>query len=172
MRCGSVAGKASGTLSVRSSSPDDTVEMGRIIGRTLCAGDVVALVGELGAGKTCLTQGIARGLDVSTGYAVTSPTFTLINEYPGRLTLFHMDMYRLAGAGETMDMGLIEYFDGSGVTVIEWAEKIEDILPERALSVSIAYVSEEVRNVIFSGSEERLAVIATALNEGGFNGWR
>lgn len=159
-------------MAIRSHNPAETWEMGRIIGRELAAGAVVALVGELGAGKTCLTQGIASGLDVPAGYAVTSPTFTLINEYPGRLTLFHMDMYRLAGIEETMDMGLDEYFDGSGVTVIEWAEKIDDLLPERTLSVSIAYVSEEERNVTFSGSKETLAAIATALNEGGFGEWR
>ena len=159
-------------MAIRSHSPAETWEMGRIIGRELAAGAVVALVGELGAGKTCLTQGIASGLDVPAGYAVTSPTFTLINEYPGRLTLFHMDMYRLAGIEETMDMGLDEYFEGSGVTVIEWSEKIEDVLPERTLSVSISYVSEEERNVTFSGNKETLAAIATALNEGGFGEWR
>jgi tRNA threonylcarbamoyladenosine biosynthesis protein TsaE len=159
-------------LKIRSHSPRETLDLGTIIGRNLEEGDIVALVGELGAGKTCFAQGIAIGIDVPEAYTVTSPTFTFINEYPGRVSLFHMDMYRLGDLGETMDMGLDEYFDGAGVTVIEWAERIQEILPERALIVSIVYVDEAVRDVTFSGTAEQMDYMATAFHEGGYDGWR
>jgi len=93
-----------------SESPGDTLDIGRIIGENLTGGAVVALTGELGAGKTCLTQGIAKGLGIPEGYYVTSPTFTLINEYPGRIPLYHMDVYRLSDSRELEDMGYEEYF--------------------------------------------------------------
>lgn len=170
MKRGAVAEKRA-QLKIRSHSQSETLEMGKIIGRHLKEGDVVALVGELGAGKTCFAQGIACGIGVPEAYAVTSPTFTFINEYPGRVSLFHMDMYRLGDLDETMDMGLDEYFDGDGVTVIEWAERIQVILPERALNISIVYVDETVRDVTFSGNADQFDSIATALHEGGHGGW-
>jgi tRNA threonylcarbamoyladenosine biosynthesis protein TsaE len=153
-------------------SPEETVRIGEILGAQLEAGDVVALVGELGAGKTCLTQGIAQGLGVPPAYRITSPTFTLINEYPGRLELYHMDMYRLGGAAETADMGMDEYFDGRGVVVVEWAEKIAAILPERTLFIRIAYEDEQRRLFRIAASTEKTMQIVDALHEGGFEAWR
>ena len=95
-----------------SKRPEDTLDIGRIIGETLTSGVVIALTGELGAGKTCLTQGIAKGLGISEGYYVTSPTFTLINEYPGRIPLYHMDVYRLSGSRDLEEMGMKNIFMG------------------------------------------------------------
>lgn len=116
--------------------PDDTFRLGVSIGRKLPAGSVVALYGSLGAGKTCLTQGIARGLGVPEDLPVVSPTFTLANEYPGRTPLFHLDVYRIDGE-EFLAAGLDEYFDRQGVTVVEWAERIGGELPDSRLEVEL-----------------------------------
>ena len=104
-----------------------------------CHGDLaLALIGDLGAGKTCLTQGLARGLDVPEDEPVVSPSFTLANEYRGRMPLYHLDLYRLEGT-EFLDTGLDEYFTRTGVTVVEWADKILDDLPSVRLEIEIAF---------------------------------
>jgi tRNA threonylcarbamoyladenosine biosynthesis protein TsaE len=156
------------TVTFISRNPEETVALGKLLGATLQAGDVLALVGELGAGKTRLTQGIARGLDVADHYQITSPTFTLINEYPGRLPFVHLDVYRLAGSAEMVDLGYEEYFFGGGVTVIEWAEKIQDILPQRTLSFKLTYLDQSTRKIEISGHISRMAQIAETLKDGGF----
>lgn len=109
------------------------------------AGDVIALFGELGAGKTCLVRGLAKGLGVEKGL-VSSPSFSLINEYPGTVPLFHMDCYRLGPEEEIYDLGLEEYFDSPGISVIEWAERIRN-LPEERLELSIAILDESRRRI-------------------------
>lgn len=101
----------------------------------LVPGSVVALLGELGAGKTRFVQGLAQALD--TPDVVSSPTFTLVNEYRGRLPVYHIDLYRIQHADEALDLGLDEYVYGDGVTVIEWAERIEGLLPASAIRVRI-----------------------------------
>jgi tRNA threonylcarbamoyladenosine biosynthesis protein TsaE len=128
----------------------------------------VALTGELGAGKTCLTQGIACGLGVPDRYTVTSPTFTLINEYPGsKASLIHMDVYRLSGSVELEDMGYDEYLDGGGVMVIEWAEKIQDALPTKTLYVKLTYLEENKRKIEISGEQDRMMILEQTLKGGG-----
>ncbi|WP_367359125.1 tRNA (adenosine(37)-N6)-threonylcarbamoyltransferase complex ATPase subunit type 1 TsaE [Syntrophus buswellii] len=153
---------------ILSRSNEETLLIGEIIGRCLVSGDIVALIGDLGAGKTCLTQGIARGLGVPKSYAVASPTFTLINEYPGRHVLYHLDVYRLSGSKDLEEMGYEDYFYGKGVSVIEWAEKIADIVPETAITICFAFVDEHLRRIEISAPEKRLAEIASALTGGGF----
>jgi len=147
---------------------EDTHLIGRIIGECLTAGDIVALIGDLGTGKTCLTQGIARGLGISESYAIASPTFTLINEYPGRHVLYHFDFYRLQGSNDLEDMGYEEYFYGKGVSVIEWAEKIADIIPEFAITIWFTFLDENTRRIEISAPEKRMEEISSALSEGGF----
>ncbi|MGO9137439.1 MAG: tRNA (adenosine(37)-N6)-threonylcarbamoyltransferase complex ATPase subunit type 1 TsaE [Syntrophales bacterium] len=154
-------------LIVRSRSPEETFHIGKIIGRNLIEKDIVALVGDLGAGKTCLAHGIARGLDVPDEYQITSPSFTLINEYQGRLMLYHFDLYRLSRASEMDDMGYEEYFFGQGVSVIEWADKVTGILPDESLFVLIDYTDENERNIIISGQEKKIAMISEQLGNGG-----
>jgi tRNA threonylcarbamoyladenosine biosynthesis protein TsaE len=146
----------------------DTIEIGIIIGAGLTEGAVVALIGDLGAGKTCLTQGIARGLDVPSSYYVTSPTFTLINEYPGRIPLYHLDVYRLTGSQDLTDMGYEEYFFGDGIIVIEWAEKILDILPGGSMIIRMNYLDEHSREITLSGEARVMAAIVKDLDKGGF----
>ena len=154
-------------LMVTSRSPEETFLIGKIIGLNLIEKDIVALVGDLGAGKTCLAQGIARGLGVPDEYQITSPSFTLINEYQGRIMLYHFDLYRLSRASEMEDMGYEEYFFGQGVSVIEWADKVTDILPHESLFVLINYTDENERNIIISGQEKKIAMISEELGNGG-----
>jgi tRNA threonylcarbamoyladenosine biosynthesis protein TsaE len=130
---------------VVSRSPEETEAAGERLGRTLGAGDVVALTGELGTGKTCFIQGLVRGLGV-TRHA-TSPTFVLVNEYHGRMPVHHVDAYRTTGLGELMDLGLPELFDEGGVTVIEWAERLGPLLPGRTIHVHIAGLGDEPRSI-------------------------
>jgi len=155
-------------LTVISRNPEETFLIGKIIGRTLIEQDVVALVGDLGTGKTCLTQGIARGLGVPDEYQITSPSFTLINEYQGRMMLYHFDLYRLSRAREIDDMGYEEYLFGQGVSVIEWADKVKDILPDDTLFVSIDCTDEKARKIIISGQKKKIALISEELGNGGF----
>jgi tRNA threonylcarbamoyladenosine biosynthesis protein TsaE len=128
-----------------SHSPEETHAAGEALAQTLGAGDVVALTGELGAGKTCFVQGLVRGLGAATW--ATSPTFVLVNEYRGRLPIHHVDVYRVAGADEMVDVGLLELIDGDGVTVIEWADRVPTLLPDRAIHVAIAGVGDEPRRI-------------------------
>jgi tRNA threonylcarbamoyladenosine biosynthesis protein TsaE len=114
---------------------------------------VITLQGELGAGKTLLTKGIAKGLDVPDWYYLNSPTFTLINEYRGRLLLYHLDLYRLGDADELFELGFNDYLSGSGVLVIEWPEKAEAFLPSRNLiKIRIEIVSSEKRRIYLNRS--------------------
>lgn len=113
-----------------SESPEETLDWAAEFAARLQPGAVLALIGDLGAGKTCFVQGLAEGLKVSG--PVNSPTYTLVNEYEGRLPLYHMDVYRLNDPEEALDFGLNEYLYGRGVTVIEWADRLGDVLPATA----------------------------------------
>jgi tRNA threonylcarbamoyladenosine biosynthesis protein TsaE len=140
-----------------SDSAQQTHDLGKYLGESLRPGDLVALCGELGAGKTCLTQGIARGLGVPEAYRVTSPTFTIINEYPGRLILYHLDLYRLSGVRDLDEIGYDDCFNQRGVVVMEWAEKIREVLPEGALFITITYIDEQRRKIVVSPNCETIA---------------
>ena len=156
------------SLILISKSPTETFSIGRLLGEGLTGGDCVALTGELGAGKTCLTQGIAVGLGVPDGYVVTSPTFTLINEYPGgESTLYHLDVYRLRGSADLEEMGFQEYLMSDGVMVIEWAEKVSDAIPDEALRVELSYMDETVRRIEISGCRERICSWERTFKQGG-----
>ncbi len=139
-----------------SDSPQETYNFGKFLGESLQPGDLVALFGELGAGKTCLTQGIARGLGVPEEYRVISPTFTIINEYPGRLTLYHLDMYRLSGVRDLDEIGYDDCFNDRGVVVMEWAEKIKEVLPEGALFIFLTYINENRRKIVLSHNRKEI----------------
>ncbi len=130
---------------VTTTSPEETAGVGEDLGRTLAAGAVVALIGELGAGKTCFTQGLARGLGVTTH--ATSPTFVLVNEYRGRLPVHHVDAYRTESLTEALDLGLAEILDGDGVTVIEWADRLLPLLPPHTIVVRITGLGDEPREI-------------------------
>lgn len=139
-----------------SRSPGETQRIGEILGARLQAGDVVASIGELGAGKTCFLQGLARGLGVTE--PVTSPTFVLLNQYRGRLPVYHLDAYRTESLTELLDLGLEEFLYGDGVTVVEWADKLLPLLPARAIIVRILGVGDEPREILLEGLPEDVSL--------------
>jgi tRNA threonylcarbamoyladenosine biosynthesis protein TsaE len=130
---------------ITSRSPEDTRAAGERLAHTLRPGDVVALTGDLGAGKTCFVQGLARALHATTW--PTSPTFVLVNEYRADLPIHHVDAYRIAAPTEMIDIGLPELIDGDGVTVIEWADRVQPLLPDRTIHVTIDGVGDEPRTI-------------------------
>jgi tRNA threonylcarbamoyladenosine biosynthesis protein TsaE len=147
-------------IEIISESAEQTGKIACFIGSKLREGDVLALSGELGSGKTCFTGGLGRGLGVSDKYQITSPTFTLINEYPARCKLYHFDVYRLNGYSEFEDLGYEEYFCGKGIVVIEWAEKIVQVLPENTIFIQFEYLDEKKRRIVIKGHEKRLKELA------------
>ena len=124
--------KATNTLEVKSTSPQMTRKLGEKLGRELLPGAVVALIGDLGSGKTVLAQGILKGLGVKDRY-MTSPSYVLIKEYKGKFPAYHLDLFRLKSVKELNSLGIKEYLFGDGVTIIEWAEKARKILPSDAM---------------------------------------
>ena len=128
-----------------SRAPAETRAIGERLGARLTPGAVIACTGELGAGKTCFLQGLARGLGVTSG--VTSPTFVLVNQYRGRMPIYHLDAYRTGSLTELVDLGLEEMLHGDGVTVIEWADKLLPLLPARTIHVHLQGLGDEPREI-------------------------
>lgn len=124
-------------LALTTTSAAETRRLGEALGRSISSPLVIALYGDLGSGKTVFAQGLARGLGVPGDYYVTSPSYTLINEYPGRLTLYHADLYRLAGSVDLEDLELPDLVNGRGVVAIEWADRIDvhDLGPHLAVQI-------------------------------------
>jgi len=143
------------SLKLNSHSPEQTQLLGSYLGELAQKADIFLLTGELGTGKTCLVQGIARGLDVKE-YAF-SPSFVILREYCGRLHLYHIDFYRLDHIEEINDLGLEEYFYGDGVCVVEWAEKGLQVVPRDNLLVTINYIpaSQTGRSICLEPQGER-----------------
>ena len=146
-----------------SPSPLKTQRLGTRLGELAQPGDIFLLSGNLGAGKTCLTQGIARGLGIED--YVMSPSFVIARELYGRLPLYHIDLYRLDQTGEILDLGLDEYFYGRGLSVVEWADKGQNILPEDALLVKIDYLGDTSRRFTFKATGKRYRQILSRLRE-------
>ena len=128
-------------------TPDETQKLGKTIGKWIEHPLVIGLTGDLGSGKTAFVQGLAEGLEVPGDYYITSPTFTLINEYPGRFPLFHIDLYRLDGISDLEDIGLDELLYGQAVIAIEWAEKISDGLPAEHLTMTFEITDDDYRRI-------------------------
>jgi len=133
------------------SSWKETIGLGQRLGACLREGDILALAGDLGSGKTCLAKGLALGLGVPPDIVITSPSFALMNAYEGRCMLFHIDVYRLETVSDFLDAGLEEYLQGNGVVVMEWADRWPEILPEKHLKVRIKILDEHSREIILSG---------------------
>lgn len=136
-------------IEVKTRSAEETREMGREIGEILKQPLSIALTGDLGSGKTVFVQGLAKGLEVPGDYYITSPTFTLINEYPGRLPLFHVDLYRLETVRDLEDIGLEELRYDQGVLAIEWADKLVHDYFHNYLSVQLCIIDENSRRIRF-----------------------
>ena len=152
-----------GTLHYKltSHSPQQTQELGVRLGELALSGDIFLLVGNLGAGKTCLTQGIVWGLDIEE-YAV-SPSYVLVRELHGRLSLYHIDLYRLDRIEEIADLGLDDYLYGNGICVIEWAERGLSVLPTERLLIEISYLSDNERSFQFKPSGKRYLKLVSQL---------
>ncbi|MCL0091567.1 tRNA (adenosine(37)-N6)-threonylcarbamoyltransferase complex ATPase subunit type 1 TsaE [Dehalococcoidales bacterium] len=148
-------------LELISHSPEQTQRLGSRIGELALAGDIFLLVGKLGTGKTCLTQGIAWGLDIKE-YAL-SPSFVIIRELYGRLPLYHIDFYRLEHIEEIVELGLDDYLYGNGVCVVEWAEKGLSLLPAEHLLIQISFLSDNERSFQLKPRGKRYLEILTQL---------
>lgn len=143
------------SISFKSKNLEDTIAFGKKLGAALKAGEVIALSGELGAGKTTLVQAMATGLGIPADIVVCSPSYTLVNEYDGRIPLFHFDLYRLEDATDINDLGFEEYLEGEGVSVIEWADIAPELLPAEHLKIGIEIINEDERNIAVSGKGEK-----------------
>lgn len=138
----------------KTSSPEQTQKFGWKLAHCIGAGTVIALIGPLGSGKTCLAQGICRGLGVEE--PVTSPTFILINEYTGRIPVYHFDLYRLSDADELLELGYEEYFYGEGACLVEWAEKARELLPDDTVEIHLRWLSHNDREILLIDPADRL----------------
>lgn len=121
------------------------------LGRLVASGDVITLQGDLGAGKTTFTRALARGLGVDPAVPVTSPTFAVLQEYQGRIVLYHVDLYRLTGEDDVLSTGVEEYLGGPGVTVIEWPDRLETLMPDARLLITMEYAGPEKRTLVLRG---------------------
>ena len=128
-------------------SVDETQKLGEIIGTAITGGTVLALTGDLGSGKTAFVQGLARGLEVPDDYYITSPSYTLINEYPGRYPLFHVDLYRISDPMDMENIGLYEILHNSGIVAIEWADRIEQKLLPDPINIHFELTGEKSRKI-------------------------
>ena len=133
-------------------NPDQTRQLGWTLGKTLRGGEVLAITGELGSGKTQLVKGIAQGLDIAPS-EITSPTFALIHEHEGRLPLYHIDLYRLETPRDIESIGLEEYFTRNAVVAIEWAERATSLLPPNRVQITLSHLADDTRRVIISERE-------------------
>jgi tRNA threonylcarbamoyladenosine biosynthesis protein TsaE len=145
-----------------SNSESDTERLGRALADALPGGTVVALIGTLGAGKTRLVQAFAAAHGVPRD-AATSPTFVLVNEYRGRLPIYHIDAYRLRDEDEFLELGPEEYFDSAGVTFIEWADRVADCLPAERMEIQCEATGENSRRFTLSATSPRLEKVVDAV---------
>ena len=149
------------------SSPEETRKLGCALGGLLRGGEILGLSGDLGSGKTCLVHGLAEGLEVGGNSWVRSPTFTLINEYDGRLPLIHVDLFRVAQGAEMEDLHLEEYFASGGVCVVEWFERLDSMGVDEFLGVHFRYVDEQRRELRFVAHGRDYEAIIARLDEAG-----
>jgi tRNA threonylcarbamoyladenosine biosynthesis protein TsaE len=154
------------TLDFISHSEAQTRRLGARLAAFLQPGDVLALVGDLGSGKTRWIQGVCKGLGVVD--PVISPTFTLVNEYQGLYPVYHIDLYRLANAAETATFGLEDYLYGSGITMIEWADRAKDLLPKEYLMVELYHLEETKRRVVLRPHGQRFLALLEAFKQASF----
>ena len=136
---------------VTSRSPEDTVKLGLDVGRAATGRLIIALIGNLGSGKTVFVQGLAKGLAVPKGFMITSPSYTLINEYPGRLPLFHADLYRLSSAMDVESTGLLDTMDAHGVVAVEWAERLYEGSLVEDIVVRFDIKKDDIRVITLTG---------------------
>jgi tRNA threonylcarbamoyladenosine biosynthesis protein TsaE len=150
---------------VVSRSPEETRALGEAIGRHARAGDLIALIGELGSGKTVFVAGLAAGLGVDPAIPVSSPTFTIVHRHLGRLPLYHIDLYRIETPEALATLGLDEYLEGDGVAAIEWAEHGLAMLPEERLTVRLQQIGSEARRIELLSAGDRYRTLVREITE-------
>jgi tRNA threonylcarbamoyladenosine biosynthesis protein TsaE len=150
-------------LNVSTSDAKETYRLGEAVGRAVVEPLVIALTGDLGSGKTVFVQGLAKGLCVPEGYCVTSPSYTLINEYPGRLPLQHVDLYRLDGGIDLMDIGIYDLFEAGGVVAIEWSERLNPQELNEYLALRIDTAGETIRTIHLSSYGQGVTLLLRGL---------
>jgi tRNA threonylcarbamoyladenosine biosynthesis protein TsaE len=155
------------TLDFISHSEAQTRRLGARLASLLNPGDVVALVGELGSGKTRWVQGVCRGLKVTD--VVNSPTFTLVNEYEGRWPVYHIDLYRLEDTAEMLTIGLEDYLYGAGITLIEWADRAKDLLPPEHLAIEFHHLDETKRRIVLQAYGRRFIDLLAGYKKSAFS---
>lgn len=153
-------------LEVVTRSALETSALGRRLGELLEAGDFIALTGDLGTGKTEFAKGVAVGVGVDGTIPITSPTFTLLNMYQGRLPFYHFDLYRLAGEGDMLELGFDEYFYGCGACLVEWAERLQGEMPGDRLSITFSHGGDECRHLLFEPHGQRYEELVEGLFPG------
>jgi tRNA threonylcarbamoyladenosine biosynthesis protein TsaE len=159
-----------GSWKVVSRSSRQTINLGRKLGKLAQGGEIIGLIGELGAGKTCFVRGVADGADVGKEVWVRSPTFTLINEYQGRLPVYHIDLYRLGDQRELEGLNLREYLYSDGISLIEWFEYLPAQEVDEYLEVKIAHAGANEREILLVAHGERYEQLLVALRASSFKG--
>jgi tRNA threonylcarbamoyladenosine biosynthesis protein TsaE len=150
-------------ITVITRSAAETVALGERLGSLVSAGDFIALSGDLGSGKTHFARGVAAGLGVDRSLPITSPTYTLMNLYAGRFAFRHFDLYRLNGDQDAAELGFEDYFYGEDVCVVEWAERLHDLLPHERMTVSFSTLDDDVRSITFMPSGRRYELLAEGI---------
>ena len=153
------------TFQTTTHSPEQTRTLGKKIGERIEPGTVLALFGDLGSGKTVLVQGLSRGFDVPEDYFITSPTYTLINEYPGRGPLFHVDLYRIERQGDVEDIGFLDILYGNGIVVVEWADRLPSDLLSAHLEMRLEILDDESRRISLTAYGQREENLLKRLKE-------
>ena len=156
------------TLEIISPTPQETERIGLLLGKMLTRGDVIALSGELGSGKTTLVRGLAQGMGFH-GAEVASPSFTLVNEYEGPLPLFHIDLYRLGDERDLREIGYEEYISETGVVVIEWADRVPNAVPRESFWITLQYRDAERREIVIHAHGIRYEKIIEELRRKVYN---
>ena len=146
-----------------SASTRETLRIGESLGKLLLPGDVIALVGDLGTGKTYFVKGVAKGAGVASPNEVSSPSFTLIQEYAGKIPFYHIDLYRLGSEHEAEELGLEDYLRGDAITAIEWADRILSLLPEEILWVRLHHTGKNTRSIEILPKGDRYGKLLTDL---------
>ncbi len=149
---------------ILSHSPNNTMEIGKRLGGLLHKGDLIAFTGDLGSGKTVMIKGIAMGLGIEEG-DLTSPTFTIINEYEGIVRFYHIDLFRISKEEELYSVGIEEYLAGDGITAIEWADRAEKLLPREFLKINMLIEGEMARRLVMEAYGERYKWLAKRLKD-------
>lgn len=151
-------------LEITTASPGETEQLGFTIGSLLRPGSFLALRGDLGGGKTCLTRGIVAALAPQSAHLVASPTYAIMNSYPGDIPVYHFDFYRLAGDDDVAELGFEDWFYGDGVSVVEWSERLDELIPEDVLTLQFDYVGDDLRRITITASGEKSEFVLERLS--------